>query len=401
MAGGWFESVAEAQRRAKRRLPESVYMAIWAGSEHGLTLKDNVEAFGELGFAPHVAGLVDQRDLSTTVMGQPVSMPVLISPTGVQAVHPDGEVAVARAAAARGTAMGLSSFASKPVEEVVAAHPQTFFQLYWAGSREQLSQRMPPREGRGRGRADRHLGLVVLARPRLGQPRDPGPARPQDDGQVRPAGAVASADGSTAGRAPGARRSSPCRTWARPASPRRGSSASTASGCRRRCRPGRTCAGCARQWDGPMMLKGVMRVDDARLGGRDRVRRALGLQPRRQQPRRHARLDPRAAGHRRRRRRPDRGPARRRHPARQRRRQGARARCPGGHDRPSLSVGPRGQRPVRRRERPRRPALRDRLGPARARPRFGPRRSARPTCSSRRVSSAASAWPRRSRAERP
>ena len=119
-----------------------MYKAIWAGSEHGLTLKDNVEAFGELGFAPHVAGLIDQRDLSTTVMGQTVSLPVLISPTGVQAVHADGEVAVTRAAAARGTAMGLSAFASKPVEEVVAANPQTFFQLYWAGSCEQISQRV-------------------------------------------------------------------------------------------------------------------------------------------------------------------------------------------------------------------------------------------------------------------
>ena len=61
-------------------------------------------------------------------------MPVLISPTGVQAVHPDGEVAVARAAAARGTAMGLSSFASRPVEDVMAANPMTFFQMYWMGS---------------------------------------------------------------------------------------------------------------------------------------------------------------------------------------------------------------------------------------------------------------------------
>src|SRR4051812_41361266 len=123
MAGGWFESVAEAHRRAKKRLPDSVYMAIWAGSEHGLTLKDNVGAFDELGFAPHVAGLRDARDMSATVMGQPVSMPVLISPTGVQAVDPEGEVAVARAAAARGVAMGLSSFASKPVEAVVGANP--------------------------------------------------------------------------------------------------------------------------------------------------------------------------------------------------------------------------------------------------------------------------------------
>ena len=51
-------------------------------------------------------------------------------------MHPDGEVAVARAAAARGTAMGLSSFASMPIEDVVAANPQTFFQIYWIGSRD-------------------------------------------------------------------------------------------------------------------------------------------------------------------------------------------------------------------------------------------------------------------------
>ena len=61
------------------------------------TVADNLSAFGELGFAPHVAGLSGKRDLATTVMGQSLSMPVMISPTGVQAVHPDGEVAVARA----------------------------------------------------------------------------------------------------------------------------------------------------------------------------------------------------------------------------------------------------------------------------------------------------------------
>jgi isopentenyl diphosphate isomerase/L-lactate dehydrogenase-like FMN-dependent dehydrogenase len=47
-----------------------------------------------VGFAPHIAGLTKARDLSTTVMGQQISLPVIISPTGVQAVHPDGEVAV-------------------------------------------------------------------------------------------------------------------------------------------------------------------------------------------------------------------------------------------------------------------------------------------------------------------
>jgi heme/flavin dehydrogenase (mycofactocin system) len=66
----------------------------------------------------------------------------LISPTGVQAVHPDGEVAVARAAATRGIAMGLSSFASKPIEQVVAANPQVLFQIYWAGDRDSILARV-------------------------------------------------------------------------------------------------------------------------------------------------------------------------------------------------------------------------------------------------------------------
>ncbi|MEV0819984.1 pre-mycofactocin synthase MftD [Nonomuraea rubra] len=151
----WFETVAAAQRRARRRLPRSVYAALLAGSEKGVTYRDNMGAFAELGFAPHVADLPAKRDLSTTVMGQPVSLPVLISPTGVQAVHPDAEVAVARAAAARGTVMGLSNFASKPVEEVVAANPQTFFQMYWMGTKESMTAEME------RARAAGVKGLIV------------------------------------------------------------------------------------------------------------------------------------------------------------------------------------------------------------------------------------------------
>ncbi len=142
MANAWFESVAEAQRRAKKRLPRGVYGALVAGSDRGLTAQDNLTAFAELGFAPHTAGLANERNMGVTVMGQSMSMPVMISPTGVQAVHPDGEVAVARAAAARGVAMGLSSFASKPIEEVVAANPQTFFQMYWVGTRNDMLARM-------------------------------------------------------------------------------------------------------------------------------------------------------------------------------------------------------------------------------------------------------------------
>jgi pre-mycofactocin synthase len=155
MANKWFETVAEAQRRAKKRLPKSVYGALVAGSERGLTLDDNITAYSELGFAPHVAGLAQSRDLTTKVMGQEISFPVLISPTGVQAVHPGGEVAMAAAAAARGTAMGLSSFASMPVEDVVAANPQTFFQIYWIGTRDQIAERVE------RARAAGAVGLIA------------------------------------------------------------------------------------------------------------------------------------------------------------------------------------------------------------------------------------------------
>ena len=151
----WFETVAEAQRQAKKRLPKSVYSALLAGSEKGVSYNDNTAAFAELGFAPHVAGLSSKRDLATTVMGQPISWPVIISPAGVQAVHPDGELAVARAAAARGTVIGLSSFASKSIEEVVAANPQTFFQMYWMGTKDSMVRRME------RARAAGATGLIA------------------------------------------------------------------------------------------------------------------------------------------------------------------------------------------------------------------------------------------------
>ncbi|WP_280488513.1 alpha-hydroxy-acid oxidizing protein, partial [Nocardia farcinica] len=116
----WFETVAEAQRRAKKRLPKSVYGALIAGSERGQTIADNERAFTELGFAPHVAGPIGERDQSTTVLGQQISMPVLISPTGVQAVHPDGEVAVAPPGAAGGGGGGGGAGGRQPRAAVVA-----------------------------------------------------------------------------------------------------------------------------------------------------------------------------------------------------------------------------------------------------------------------------------------
>jgi heme/flavin dehydrogenase (mycofactocin system) len=138
----WFETVEEARRRARRRLPRSVYLALVAGTEKGITLRDNTAAFSELRFTPpHVADLPATREMATSVLGQEIALPVIASPTGVQAVHPEGEVGVARGSAEAGTAMGLSSFGSMPVETVAEVNPKLFFQIYWSGSRDKILER--------------------------------------------------------------------------------------------------------------------------------------------------------------------------------------------------------------------------------------------------------------------
>lgn len=137
-----FETVLAAQKLAQKHLPKSVYSALVSGSERGVTPQENMDAFAQMQFAPRVAGHHAQRDLSTTILGIPVSMPIMLAPTATQAIHPDGEVAVARAAAKHGLISGLSSFASKPIEEVTAANDNTFFQLYWTGTRDTILARM-------------------------------------------------------------------------------------------------------------------------------------------------------------------------------------------------------------------------------------------------------------------
>ncbi len=259
----WFESVAVAQRRAKRRLPKSVYAALIAGSEAGLTLADNAAAFRELGFAPHVGGAAAQRDMTTTVMGEQISLPVLISPTGVQSVHPDGELAVARAAAARGTAMGLSSFASKPVEEVVVANPQTFFQLYWAGSREAIAQRIE----RARGAGAR--GLIVTLDWTFSHSRDWGsPKIPEKmdlktairflpEALIRPAWLI---DWTRTGGPPDLA----VPNMAAPGAPTPTFFGAYAEWMMTPPPSWDDLRWLREQWDGPFMLKGVIRLDDAR-----------------------------------------------------------------------------------------------------------------------------------------
>ena len=73
MANPWFETVAIAQQRAKKRLPASSYGAIVAGAEAGVTMCDNPSAFDELGFRP-VTGPINIGEQGATLRMQPVDL---------------------------------------------------------------------------------------------------------------------------------------------------------------------------------------------------------------------------------------------------------------------------------------------------------------------------------------
>ena len=126
-------NVADFERVAAEKLEAGVlgYFAGGAGDE--LTLRENVEAWGRWRLRPRM--LVDVSAVSTEaqVLGGPVSMPVLVAPVAYQRlVDPEGEVGMARAAAAAGTVMTLSTLATARPSELAAAAPagRRWFQLY-------------------------------------------------------------------------------------------------------------------------------------------------------------------------------------------------------------------------------------------------------------------------------
>src|SRR5256885_16277206 len=143
----WFETVEEARRRARRRLPRSVYLALVAGAEKGVTLQDNLAAFSELRFAPpRIANLPAARELATSVLGLQIALPVIASPTGVQAVHPEGEAGGGRGAARARTAKGPSSFGRMPGGTGGPGKPELVFPTH--RSRPQEQNTPPTKRGR-------------------------------------------------------------------------------------------------------------------------------------------------------------------------------------------------------------------------------------------------------------
>ena len=125
-------SIADLRRLAKRRLPRAVFDYADGAAEDEVTARRNEAAFEDYDLLPRVLRDVSSVDLSTTVLGTPVSMPVLLAPTGMTRLfHHDGETAAARAAHRAGVVYTLSSLSTVSIEDLAAASDgPRWFQIY-------------------------------------------------------------------------------------------------------------------------------------------------------------------------------------------------------------------------------------------------------------------------------
>ena len=125
-------NLGEFEAVARERLTPMAYDYYASGAHDELTLRENVAAYDRITLRYRVLVDVSRRTTAMTVLGQPVSMPVLVAPTAFQCLaDPEGEKATARAAGAAGTIMVLSSLSNTAVEDVLAAASgPVWFQLY-------------------------------------------------------------------------------------------------------------------------------------------------------------------------------------------------------------------------------------------------------------------------------
>ncbi len=125
-------TVDDWEKAARQKLPRAAYDYYRSGADDERTLRRNERAFRKWVIWYRVLRDVSSRSLATTVLGQEVASPVLIAPTAYHRMaHPDGELATARAAAARGTILVASTLATTALEAVAEATPAPkWFQLY-------------------------------------------------------------------------------------------------------------------------------------------------------------------------------------------------------------------------------------------------------------------------------
>ena len=125
-------TVDDFRRVAKRRLPRGVFDYIDGGAEDERTLRGNASSFSRLEWRPRVLRDVSDLDTSTTILGQPLSMPLILAPTGYTRIaDSQGELAVARAAERAGVPYALSTMGTRSIEEVAAVNAgNKWFQVY-------------------------------------------------------------------------------------------------------------------------------------------------------------------------------------------------------------------------------------------------------------------------------
>src|SRR5437660_8288350 len=131
-------SVDDYARAARRRLPKEVLDYYEGGALDEITLRENVAGWEKLKLHYHVLAGVGPREMKTTILGQPISMPIAVAPTAFHKLAcPEGEIAAAKAAKAAGTLFILSSLSNTAMESVFpeAASPR-WFQLYIYKDRE-------------------------------------------------------------------------------------------------------------------------------------------------------------------------------------------------------------------------------------------------------------------------
>jgi 4-hydroxymandelate oxidase len=130
-------NLEDYETEAKSLLPQMIFDYIARGSGDQLTLRANREAFGRRRLLPRVLLGIEKPDLSTTVLGQKIDLPVLLAPAGLhRLVHADGEQASARAACAAGTIFVASTASTFALEEVAPHCGPWWFQLYVFKDRE-------------------------------------------------------------------------------------------------------------------------------------------------------------------------------------------------------------------------------------------------------------------------
>ncbi|WP_050515336.1 alpha-hydroxy acid oxidase [Streptomyces rimosus] len=125
-------TLEDVERAAAAVLPAGVRDFVAGGSGRERTLAANRAAFDRIFLRPRVLRDVSHRSTATELLGRPVSMPVAIAPVAYQGlVHPEGELAAARAAKAAGVPFTVSTLSTVPVEEITALGGDVWFQLYW------------------------------------------------------------------------------------------------------------------------------------------------------------------------------------------------------------------------------------------------------------------------------